>query len=380
MRSLKVLYLPIAFAVVCASAGTADEQLRSLGQSVGDVQQASAVLHTLSQRDDLQLTQVLTALKEQSQVAKNWYLSLAEVVAQRDKERALAQCRQFLELSSEDGAARYWAFSYLIRHQPESKSELLENRLDDTSLDLRYEAIELQLSLLQKSPPATDQEKQTAYQQLLAAARLPSQIQQIAKQLETLDTPVDLLNHFGFISQWYTVGTFDNSQGSGFESAYPPETDYLSGKLTYAENSLSASSYQGKEGTVGWKQTITSDSEGMIDLAKLYDKAKGVAVYALGNFVSSQDQMLQVRVGCINAIKVWVNGQPLISREVYHAGGQIDQYSAPVKVRAGDNLVLIKICQNEQTESWAQEYYFQCRFCDSTGLAVRSATVQEPNL
>jgi hypothetical protein len=118
----------------------------------------------------------------------------------------------------------------------------------------------------------------------------------------------------------------------------------------------------------------------MIDLAKLYDKAKGAAIYALGNFVSSHGQTLQVRVGSINAVKVWVNGQPLISREVYHAGGQIDQYSAPVKLNAGNNLVLIKVCQNEQTESWAQQYYFQCRFCDSTGLAVRSADTQEPNL
>ncbi len=380
MRSLKILFLLMTFAVVCTGTGAADEQLSSLGQSVADVQQASALLHTLSLRDDLQLTQVLAAMKDQSPVAKNWFLSLAEVVADRDKDRALGQCRQFLDLSSEDGTARYWAFSYLIRHNPESKADLLDNRIDDTSLDLRYEAIELQLNRLGSSPPASEEQKQAAYRQLLTAARLPSQVQQIAKQLEGLNVPVDLLNHFGFVSKWYTVGTFDNSKQSGFETAYPPESDYLAGSLTYAADRLMATGYQGKEATVYWKETTTTDSEGMIDLAKLYDKAKGVAIYALGNFVSSNDQTLQVRVGSINAVKVWVNGQPLISREVYHAGGQIDQYSAPVKLNAGNNLILIKVCQNEQTESWAQQYYFQCRFCDSTGLAVRSTATEEPNL
>ena len=31
---------------------------------------------------------------------------------------------------------------------------------------------------------------------------------------------------------------------------------------------------------------------------------------------------------------------------------------------------MLKVCQNEQSESWAQKYYFQCRICDELGGAM----------
>ena len=34
------------------------------------------------------------------------------------------------------------------------------------------------------------------------------------------------------------------------------------------------------------------------------------------------------------------------------------------------NEILIKVCQNEQTENWAQSWMFQLRLCDATGVAV----------
>ena len=36
----------------------------------------------------------------------------------------------------------------------------------------------------------------------------------------------------------------------------------------------------------------------------------------------------------------------------------------------GTNVILLKICQNEQTESWAQDWEFQLRVCDGLGTAV----------
>jgi cyclic pyranopterin phosphate synthase len=40
------------------------------------------------------------------------------------------------------------------------------------------------------------------------------------------------------------------------------------------------------------------------------------------------------------------------------------------KLKAGVNRILIKVCQNEQKEAWAQRYIFQARVCDSTGKAI----------
>ena len=86
---------------------------------------------------------------------------------------------------------------------------------------------------------------------------------------------------------------------------------------------------------------------------------------------SSKALDCELRVGCINAQKVWLNGELVISNEVYHTGMQVDQYIAPIKLKAGKNRILIKICQNEQKEAWAQRYVFQARICDSSGKAIQ---------
>jgi hypothetical protein len=41
-------------------------------------------------------------------------------------------------------------------------------------------------------------------------------------------------------------------------------------------------------------------------------------------------------------------------------------------MKAGRNVILVKICQNEQTEEWAQVWQFQLRVCDPTGNAILS--------
>ena len=61
------------------------------------------------------------------------------------------------------------------------------------------------------------------------------------------------------------------------------------------------------------------------------------------------------------------------SREVYHSGSEIDQYVAQAELQAGVNQILVKVCENEQTESWAQDWKFQLRVCDRVGTAVLSA-------
>jgi hypothetical protein len=48
----------------------------------------------------------------------------------------------------------------------------------------------------------------------------------------------------------------------------------------------------------------------------------------------------------------------------------MDQYRSPVLLQAGTNKILLKICQNEQTEDWAQDWEFQIRVCDASGTAV----------
>jgi hypothetical protein len=39
-------------------------------------------------------------------------------------------------------------------------------------------------------------------------------------------------------------------------------------------------------------------------------------------------------------------------------------------LKVGRNEILVKVCQNEQKEDWAQLWSFQLRVCDNLGGAI----------
>jgi hypothetical protein len=55
----------------------------------------------------------------------------------------------------------------------------------------------------------------------------------------------------------------------------------------------------------------------------------------------------------------------------------IDQYRVGAVMQAGRNLILLKICQDEQKPDWAQRYEFQLRVCDANGSGVLSQPAAE---
>ena len=145
------------------------------------------------------------------------------------------------------------------------------------------------------------------------------------------------------------------------EAIYPPEH----GIDLKAE-------YPGKEGLARWQPLTGNDDFGMIDLNKPFGKLKEVAGYAWTEFESPDERQVELRMGCKNAWKVWVNGELLFGRNEYHRGMQIDQYRMTAKLKRGTNEILVKVCQNEQMESWTVEWEFQLRVCDATGTAILS--------
>ena len=61
------------------------------------------------------------------------------------------------------------------------------------------------------------------------------------------------------------------------------------------------------------------------------------------------------------------------AQEEYHRGMFFDQYIFRANLKQGENTLLLKVCQNEQTEDWAQVWAFQLRICDLTGRGLNSA-------
>ena len=329
--------------------------------------QAANAAKELQSDPDLELLEVLQSMKDASLVNKNWLLAVAQSVADRDRSTAREDLEQFLPRLSEDSSARYWAFHFLTRDDQALREQLLSSMLADPCLELRYEAVALAMKQVEADKSLDKNARLSAYNSLLNAARLPEQVQAIAEELGELGTEVDLLTHFGFLTKWQAVGPFDNVDGIGFGHVYAPETAYSKGELDTKQT------YKGKGGEVGWLPVSTESKDGAVNLSEVLKKEKGAVAYVAGEFQCGDDMDCELRIGSPNATVVWLNGKKVIEREVYHSGSQIDQYVAPVQLREGKNTLLIKSCQNEQTEPWAQDWSFQLRFTDATGFAIQPA-------
>ncbi|MBV9123854.1 MAG: hypothetical protein JO112_10895, partial [Planctomycetes bacterium] len=176
----------------------------------------------------------------------------------------------------------------------------------------------------------------------------------------TLGKEVDLAEHFGFLREWSLLGPFDNSGGKGYDTTYPPEQKVDLG-----------GTYPGKNGAgIRWTACHTTDSYGLVDLNKVVGKHHGEVVYALAVVSSPSERPVQIRAGSDNAVKIFLNGKLLFSRHEYHHGMRMDQHVAEGRLQGGRNEILIKVCQNEQTEDWAQAWAFQLRVCDAVGVKV----------
>jgi hypothetical protein len=101
-------------------------------------------------------------------------------------------------------------------------------------------------------------------------------------------------------------------------------------------------------------------------------KEKSVVAYARAEFYSQREQPAELRLGSLNATKIWLNDKLVADNEVYHALTKMDQYIGKGVLKPGKNVILVKICQNEQTEDWAVDWKFQLRVCDAAGTAIHS--------
>ena len=157
------------------------------------------------------------------------------------------------------------------------------------------------------------------------------------------------------------LGPFENEGRGGLAREYPPEKDGFVPDATY----------KGKDDkTAAWIEHTTTDPQGVVDLAKVLGPLKGTIAYAYATVEVPEARRVYLRAGSINALKLFVNGKELFAREEYHHGSRIDQYAVRVPLVKGKNEILLKVCQNEQNEPWAQKWMFQLRICDTVGCAV----------
>lgn len=336
--------------------------------------EAAAAWKQLATADSAQLPEVLAGMKQADALAQNWIRAAAETIAGRQinakGKLPVAALEKFLADTEQAPRARRLAYELIAKVEPGAEARLIPQLLDDPSLELRRDAMTLAL----KQAAGIDATKQkemavAAYRRAFNSARDHDQVLEAQGKLKELGQKVDLPRHFGFIMTWKLIGPFDNTNKGGFDVVYPPEK----------EVNLSAK-YTGKgDKPVAWIDHTTTDEQGQVDLNKAIDKNMGAIAYAFTEFSAARERDVELRLGCTNGNKIWLNGELLTANHVYHTGQQFDQYTGKGRLKKGRNTILLKIAQNEQTDAWAQNWQFQLRVCDAVGTAVLSQDRPETN-
>ena len=371
-RAARWLGLLVLFVVLLPSPAANDDVAKAIAtiQAVGREgtgnDAAAAAWKALVTKGKPALFPVLEAVDDARPTAANWLRNAAGAIADNERQagRALpaAELSAFVSNSKFAPSARRLAFDMLNDNHPAAAAKLLPTLLDDPSPDLRRAAVAAEFEKVGKQAgPAAEPQ----LRKLLGHARDRDQVEAVAQKLEAdYKAKVNIPEHFAFVTHWQLVGPFDSEEGKALTLAYPPEK---------ATNTLGR--FPGKGGTeVAWKPHATADKFGIVDLNKALGKHKNAAAYALAVIVAEKETPCEVRVGCIDALQIFLNGAKLFEREEYHHGMPMDHHVGKGTLKAGENVLVLKVCQNNQTETWAQDWMFQCRVCDATGGPLPGVT------
>lgn len=304
------------------------------------------------------LLPTLEAFDDSNPTATNWLRTAIDAIAEGEtsagRKLPAAELEAFATNTKYAPSARRRAYELLIELDPKAKARLLPGFLNDKSAELRHDAIAAELEKLEKAEPKTikaDLEK------LFKFTRDKDQVDLLAKKVAAKGGKVGVTEHFGFINHAEIIGPFDAPGGKGYGTSYPPDTATdTSGK------------FKGKGGRdLAWKPASTTEKYGTFDLTKILDKHKDAVAYALAVVVAEKEMPCDIRVTTATSIKVFLNGKELFGHDEYHHGAPFDAHIGKGKLKKGENVIVLKVCQDDEKEPWAQVWQFQIRLCDETG-------------
>ncbi|MFN0077885.1 MAG: hypothetical protein ACKVY0_15625 [Prosthecobacter sp.] len=342
------------------------EMLRAVQKEGQGNEAAGKAWQEIVKGDAANLPEVLKGMNGANALAENWLRAAVGVIADealKAKKLPVEALVAFLKDTANSPGSRVVAFDLIQRAEAKLVEDLTPTLLEDPSSDLRRHPVAKLIEAGNAALEKQDKEKAiVAFGKGLSGARDEDQIKELTKKLRELGQKVDLPKHFGFLMNWKLIAAFSNADRGGFDTVFPPEKE-----LKFD------ASYEGKIKPAKWLDFTSADEYGKIDFNKPFGMEKSVVGYAATDFFSTEDRAAEIRIGCKNGWKVWLNGELLFARDEYHRGAKLDQYKLPCQLKQGKNTLLVKCCQNEQTEQWTVEWEFQLRVCDATGTAILAA-------
>ena len=349
------------------SINQAIESIRSIGKEGKGFSKAIPAAAQLRQTSSAKIQLLLDAMADSNPVTENWLRGIIFDVARKSAQPMAPSLQRYAMDQSNNPTGRGLAMELLRKESPQTANRLIADCLNDPSLPLREMAVEQAIQRAQQLAEAQPNDAIANYRELLSAARHPKQLTRIIEALGKLGEEVNTAEAFVLLTNWQSLAPLNNVDGVGFNMQYAPEKEFET-----AANIDLKTQHTGKHGNINWQPISGSSDLGEVDLAEAYNKEKGAVGYLFAEFESDQERPAQARLGCINANKIWINGKLVMQNEVYHAGSMIDQYISDFPLKKGTNRILLKICQNEQEESWAQNWKFQFRITDPSGKGLAS--------
>ena len=140
------------------------------------------------------------------------------------------------------------------------------------------------------------------------------------------------------LGEWSYLGPFDNTNGKGFDTVYPPEEKLNLTAPHKGKNNLA----------IAWRQGRFPDGQ-VNNLALLPDNNNAV-MYLHREIECVAPFDLPVSLGSDDALVLWLNGQKLLSENVTRVCAA-DQNRVILKLKAGKNSLLLKSCKG--TGAWS---------------------------
>jgi hypothetical protein len=347
------------------SAGPLLTRIKAVGaEGAGNVEAAKAWKELVRLGPDV-LPDVLAAMDDADGTASNYLRTAVDAIAEKavnaGRPLPVKELEAFIAQKRHAGPARRLAYEWLARVDKTAPGRLLPGMIQDPSNELRRDAVAVVLKEAKQLLEKDDKKEATAaYRKALSGACDEDQVDEVAKALKELGVEIDVAAHLGFVRKWRLAAPFDNTDEAGFKTVFAPE-----------KGVDPSATYKGKGGAeVRWVEYATSDRHGVVDLNKTIGKKEATTAYAFAVLNSPAERVVQIRAGTQNAVKIFLNGKEVFAHEEYHHGMRVDQFRCRATLKAGRNELLVKICQNAQTEDWAQAWSFQVRLCDEAGGAV----------
>jgi hypothetical protein len=342
--------------------------IRQVGPEGKGSAEAAGAWKVLAKTPIEQLPLLLAGMDGATALARNWIRAAVDEIvlhAERGKKPLpTVALETFLVDTRHDPQARRLAFELLVQQDKTASDRFLPKMVNDPSPELRRDAVGRVLDDADKLFGAEKKaEARPCYQAVFVAARDKDQIDKAAKRLKDLGQTIDLAKHLGFILDWKLIGPFANVEQKGVATAYPPEK-----ALDFRAE------YDGKENKVRWKDHVSKDENGIIDLNIGVGQHTEAVGYAATEFTSPAARDVEVRIGCYNAFKLWVNGELALHREDAYTGMQFDHYRTKIRLREGKNTLLMKAWTDVPAPQLPKLWRFQLRVCDADGAAILSTT------